>query len=228
MRLSLDVCFIQDQDFFCLFLRMFALLFPGPLNLLDDQGFVGGTSGSTILDHNLDVFDASCSLELLTSSFDRMPFGSGDVLLPQGGSTGLVMNGPESTSVLEEMMMKRPVGRPRTGIIQHKGLTSRTSSGTCGSFAKKRRGPKPKYVYSTPEEAAFARKERNRKSALASYYRRRGRIEHLENEKKRLAKENEALEKLLAKIKCEGGRSMLCKLDNDGINDWLRRHGVEI
>jgi hypothetical protein len=35
---------------------------------------------------------------------------------------------------------------------------------------KRGRGPKPKYVYQTPGEAADARRDRNRKAALESYY----------------------------------------------------------
>lgn len=36
---------------------------------------------------------------------------------------------------------------------------------------KRGRGPKPKYVFGSREEAAGARRERNRKAALDSYYR---------------------------------------------------------
>ena len=38
-------------------------------------------------------------------------------------------------------------------------------------YKKSGRGPKPKYLFGTQEEAADARRERNRKAALDSYYR---------------------------------------------------------
>lgn len=58
------------------------------------------------------------------------------------------------------------------------GAGSGTASAAAGApppagqpFKKSGRGPKPKYIFSTQEEAADARRERNRKAALESYYR---------------------------------------------------------
>jgi hypothetical protein len=58
---------------------------------------------------------------------------------------------------------KRLIGRPR-------GDSSATAFLSVQQSGKISRGPKPKYVFSTPEEAANARRERNRKAALESYY----------------------------------------------------------
>jgi len=63
---------------------------------------------------------------------------------------------------------------------------------------KKKRGPKPKYLYKSAEEAAEARKQRNRKAALDSYYKKRNTIQELQDEITRLQRENDLLESVMA------------------------------
>lgn len=121
-----------------------------------------------------------------------------------------------SASLNTAKKQRRPVGRPRTDINQKILPCS-------GSSDKRRRGPKPKYIFATPQEAALARKERNRKSALESYYRRRRKLETLENEKKRLTEENKALEALLADVKSKGS-CVLTDINDNGIDIWLKQH----
>lgn len=93
---------------------------------------------------------------------------------------------------------------------------------------KSKRGPKPKYIFQTEEEAATARRERNRKAALKSYYRKRNKIEDLEQEIARLEQENADLDTLLQKIE-RGEKDVLKRASDDGIDAWLlsRESGEE-
>lgn len=74
----------------------------------------------------------------------------------------------ESAAVALVEQHRRRVGRPRTA----KTTTGAVATAEDPSAQPKRgRGPKPKYVFTSQEAAADARKERNRKAALESYYR---------------------------------------------------------
>ncbi|KAK9807666.1 hypothetical protein WJX72_005764 [[Myrmecia] bisecta] len=77
-----------------------------------------------------------------------------------------------------------------------------TASGACSSprQPQARRGAKPKYVYSTHAEAVAHRRERNRKTALKSYYSRKARVDGLRQEMARIDDENRALRFLLSCI----------------------------
>ena len=87
--------------------------------------------------------------------------------------------------------------------------------GACaGPGPKRGRGPKPKYVFSTQQEALGARRERNRKAALDSYYRKKEQTQTLEAERQRLQQENAALGALLAGMAASGGwawRACCCR-----------------
>ena len=66
---------------------------------------------------------------------------------------------------------KRRVGRPRVVAATCDPPPRGHAAGAAPERTTKRaRGPKPKYMYNTLEEAADARRERNRKSALESYH----------------------------------------------------------
>jgi len=127
---------------------------------------------------------------------------------------------------------KRKVGRPRisraTSAPDSQG-TETPSSGAGreredGELGKRRgRGPRPKYHYRSAEEAADARRERNRKAALESYYRKRDRAVALQEEQERLAQENAALERLLEQV--ESGAATLSGATEEAVDAWLRGQG---
>lgn len=66
--------------------------------------------------------------------------------------------------------------------------------------ARGARGPKPKYVFSDPEQAAAARKERNRAAALQSYYKKKQHTLNLEQQVRELEEEQNKLKLLLDKV----------------------------
>ncbi|KAL0025386.1 hypothetical protein WJX79_002743 [Trebouxia sp. C0005] len=76
----------------------------------------------------------------------------------------------------------------------------------------KGRGAKPKYIYTTAEEAIAKRRKRNRDTATQSYYNRKQRVSMLANEMAGLKEENAAL------------RTILCVLERGSQADkgWLR------
>lgn len=88
-------------------------------------------------------------------------------------------------------------------------------------YKKSGRGPKPKYVFTTREEAADARRERNRKAALESYYRKKEHAQRLQAELEAMHTENSALERLLEQMNTTG-TCPLPEASNDGINVWLQ------
>eukprot|EP00884_Botryococcus_braunii_P009341 jgi/Botrbrau1/18408/Bobra.0072s0001.1 len=61
---------------------------------------------------------------------------------------------------------------------------------------KKQRGAKPKYSYVNQEEALAMRRQRNRETALSSYYKRKAHIDQLALEAEALQADNEALQEL--------------------------------
>lgn len=100
-----------------------------------------------------------------------------------GTAAAVTATAPKSASA--KQATRRRGGRPR--VSHHRDAAAAAGGGASdgGSasaaagapppagqpFKKSGRGPKPKYVFSTQEEAADARRERNRKAALESYYR---------------------------------------------------------
>lgn len=85
---------------------------------------------------------------------------------------------------------------------------------------KSGRGPKPKYLFATQGEAADARRERNRKAALDSYYRKKEHTQRLHAEIAALEAQNAALQDLLSEMTSTG----LCPLleaSNEGVDMWL-------
>jgi hypothetical protein len=84
----------------------------------------------------------------------------------------------------------------------------------------KQRGPKPRYVYSCPEQAAAARRQRNRNTALKSYYKRREHIQNLEKQVKEIEEENAALCQLLDAVE----RGVVTIASDQDIDAYLERH----
>ena len=111
---------------------------------------------------------------------------------------------------------RRRVGRPRAmgRPAAHASLAEAAAENN-----KRGRGPKPKYIFATEDEAMDARRERNRKAALESYYRKRQKLETMQEELNRLAEENAALVDLLGKL--ETGETQLKEASDDGVNAWL-------
>lgn len=114
---------------------------------------------------------------------------------------------------------KRRVGRPR---VNEPGGSSIGGAAATAAAGEGKRGPKPKYVFSNPDEAVDARRERNRKAALESYYKKRQKLGALEGEKQLLEAENAALEKLLCGL--QQGTTTLPEASDNGINTWLQTH----
>lgn len=114
---------------------------------------------------------------------------------------------------------KRRVGRPRVNEACGGGISMAAPAAAAGEG---KRGPKPKYVFANPDEAVDARRERNRKAALESYYKKRQKLGALEGEKERLEAENAALENLLTGL--QQGTTTLSEPSDNGINTWLQTH----
>ncbi|KAI3430846.1 hypothetical protein D9Q98_009257 [Chlorella vulgaris] len=96
-----------------------------------------------------------------------------------------------------------------------------SAPGVQQSYKQSGRGPKPKYIFGTRAEAADARRERNRKAALDSYYKKKEHTKRLQAELSALRSENDALQQLLREMNATG----LCPLpeaSNDGVNMWLQ------
>ena len=146
---------------------------------------------------------------------------------------------PRPADAAAAAFSRRRPGRPRVNddrppLLQHADPTAAPQQsgdasgqeeharpgGSEGATKKRPRGPRPKYVYSTAEEAEIARRERNRKAALASYYRKRQRWTGMEQQAKELEEENAALEKLLAQLQA-GGTTTLTEASDAGIDAWL-------
>lgn len=119
---------------------------------------------------------------------------------------------------------RRPVGRPRSQSNAPPAAAPSTAALAAPVQPQKRgRGPKPKYVFATNDEALDARKERNRKAALESYYRKRQKTDALNQEIKRLEAENALLEKLAIKIE-HGDVVELEEATEEGLNAWLAQN----
>ncbi len=71
---------------------------------------------------------------------------------------------PQRPAAAAQQAKRKRTGRPRVSPRP----PARCSEG--GEAQRKRRGPRPKYQFSSREEALGARRERNRQAALLSYY----------------------------------------------------------
>jgi len=120
---------------------------------------------------------------------------------------------------------RRPVGRPRSQPIAPLSAAAPSAAALAsgGQPQKSGRGPKPKYVYATNDEALDARKERNRKAALESYYRKRQKTDALNQEIRKLEAENALLESLVGKIE-QGDVVELEEATEEGLNAWLAQN----
>ena len=116
--------------------------------------------------------------------FDPITDASLDALLapfqqdwPTANTSALMLGRPIVTG-----MQQQPGGSKATARRKGRGGRPRKQHNTTtaagqqqqqepqGVKKKSGRGPKPKYIFGTEEEAADARRERNRKAALDSYY----------------------------------------------------------
>lgn len=94
---------------------------------------------------------------------------------------------------------RRPRGRPRVydTSVPGKGRDSAGESDSYSAEAQgKKRGAKPKYKFSTEAEAVAMRRERNRSTAISSYYRKKERDEQLLHAIECLERERDALQQL--------------------------------
>lgn len=101
-------------------------------------------------------------------------------------------------------------GEPGNGGGCMKSVPKRSKSG---------RGPKTKYVYSSAEQAAEARRQRNRETARASYYKRRHLIQQLEDDINSLETENKKLKVLFDGV--QEGSIVLDLTSEEAIDKWL-------
>ncbi|KAI8102831.1 hypothetical protein M9434_005623 [Picochlorum sp. BPE23] len=127
-------------------------------------------------------------------------------------------------SIFSENDAKGSDARNVTNRTEHVPVDVEESNAKRKETKKRSRGPKPKYIYSSKEQAAAARKERNRQAALNSYYKRRQRIQDLEKEVDDLSKENSMLQKLLQDVQ-EGRANPLEVCSMEKIDIYLREHG---
>ena len=138
------------------------------------------------------------------------------VLTPATSAEPPLMLMSNNNHVPKQASRKRRVGRPRGFSAS---ATKPSANATEDPTQKRTRGPKPKYVFPTPDEAMDARKERNRKAALESYYRKRQRVNEMEQEMNRLMAENKLLESLADEM--EKGVTTLEEASERGIDVWL-------
>ncbi len=120
---------------------------------------------------------------------------------------------------------RRPVGRPRSQAPPPSTAPTTTAAAdgaAAGQQQKRGRGPKPKYIFATNDEALDARKERNRKAALESYYRKRQKTDALNQEINRLKAENALLERLAGDL--DLGVVMLEEATEEGLDAWLAQN----
>lgn len=173
--------------------------------------------------------------------YPQSPLDFGDVSIPLLGLPSLqtcgalvpstmTMSDNQQTSPLmlpsskKTEKPRRPVGRPRSQAPPPS--TAPMAGAAAGPSAarqqKRGRGPKPKYIFATDDEALDARKERNRKAALESYYRKRQKTDALTQEINRLKAENAKLEKLAVDI--DMGVVVLEEATEEGLGAWLAQN----
>ncbi|DBA80198.1 TPA: hypothetical protein ACH3X2_007660 [Trebouxia sp. C0005] len=93
--------------------------------------------------------------------------------------------------------MKRRCGRPRVYDLDRPVPADAARAAPKSPQKTKGRGAKPKYIYTTAEEAIAKRRKRNRDTATQSYYNRKQRVSMLANEMAGLKEENAALRTIL-------------------------------
>ncbi|KAK9868778.1 hypothetical protein WJX84_003640 [Apatococcus fuscideae] len=77
---------------------------------------------------------------------------------------------------------------------------SRTDPGEVRIWRERRRGAPQRHAYSTQQEGLAKRRDRNRNTALSTYYKRKEKTAQLEAERDALEKENAALREILQTI----------------------------
>jgi hypothetical protein len=123
--------------------------------------------------------------------------------------------GRDGTSA-SEITDKKGRGRPRlydTDIVKGLGPRRRADFDGDGEqqARKRQRGAKPKYEYDTLEEATARRRERNRETALSSYYKRKAYITQLRQEIEKLQSERAALFKARALVASDAQRAVVVR-----------------
>lgn len=110
---------------------------------------------------------------------------------------GMLLAESSQTAWMQPMMdaqwMKAP-GRSEANMIQSKASLSLQKT------TKKKKGPRFKYLYDSAEQAAEARRQRNRAAALRSYHRKREYTARMEAEVAELEREHAELLKLLDEV----------------------------
>ena len=128
---------------------------------------------------------------------------------------GALLTTSSPTAWMEPMMdaewMKVPA-RNTAKMIESKASPSLKNTGK-----KKKKGPRFKYVYDSPEQAAEARRQRNREAALRSYRQKREYLARMEAEVAKLESEHAELLKLLDDV------TTWVVVDIEGIPD-VERH----
>jgi len=158
--------------------------------------------------------DAGTLDESIPSPFQQLQKQSSQAALPK----------PDCSLPLSRKRKK--IGRPRGDELEFaQGTDTLFKEDGLRPVQRRGRGPKPKYIYKSKEEAAGARRERNRKAALESYYKRRNRMEEVEREMERLQAENASLELLLSQIESGSFASKESVSTDEGIDDWLAAKG---
>lgn len=173
-----------------------------PLELFTHHGIEAGAANDSFNTAN-DLNDAKSSWPVDGCWSDLAPSTSGLNTSESGGTSGT-----------EGQTQRKRVGRPR---VNRPAATKKRGD------AQPTRGPKPKYVFQSNEEAADARRERNRQAAIESYYKRRQRVQQLETEISRLTQENAALEELHKQITSGAPHSLLSP-SMEGVQSWLNSH----
>jgi hypothetical protein len=104
-----------------------------------------------------------------------------------------------SQQVTEGSVTTAPDGR--LPMIQKTKInTGDISRGRVSKAPQKKKGPRFKYVYDCPEQAAEARRQRNRAAALRSYHKKREYLARIEAEVAELEREHEELLNLLEDV----------------------------
>lgn len=125
----------------------------------------------------------------------RIPHAEFDIDIDIDGL--LRVNSPTTwmQPMLDAEWMKVPTGNT-ANMIGSKALQNPPLQKTV-----KKKGPRFKYIYDSPEQAAEARRQRNRAAALRSYHQKREYMARLEAEVAELEREHAGLMKVLDEVK---------------------------
>jgi hypothetical protein len=141
-------------------------------------------------------FDIKAVCDSLGSTLDIFPVCSGsddDGTVWSDGKSARAMDG----SILSESTNPSSAHTIQNSSTMGRRLKTDRNRRACSSDGQRSRGPKPKYVFQSKEEAIQARRERNRIAAKDSYYKRRNKVASLESEKLDLVRQNALLKELL-------------------------------